>query len=309
MTRPTATCGISEQNHREILASMPRRYWFIIVAFGIVVLAALQQSCWAQEQNRNPEEQIYIPPPPFGLFEQTEEPNGPAQPCEQGREDRSSDLCAQWKAADAAKKSADWGAFSVCIGVVTFLAAAVAAIYAGSTSKASWASVAETRRIGEAQVRAYLDFEHVTIGYDAANQCLTFSAMIINNGQSPALSADFVVEVTLFCDEGLKILIIPMEISGVPLAGLTIPEVSHTTARLSHHEFSVSAGCHVEICLFSTDVFGKEADEHVYFAKMGRPEPTYVFGIGDRMPVPARVLNQERLDALRRHRAGNRGPA
>lgn len=56
------------------------------------------------------------------------------QPCEQGEDNRSSDLCAQWKAADAARSSADaawlFGALGSLIGALTLAAAAAAAIWA-----------------------------------------------------------------------------------------------------------------------------------------------------------------------------------
>lgn len=56
------------------------------------------------------------------------------QPCAVDVDDRRSDLCAQWKAADAARSSADaswlFGAIGTCIGAFTLLAAGLAAKYA-----------------------------------------------------------------------------------------------------------------------------------------------------------------------------------
>ena len=57
--------------------------------------------------------------------------------CPPGRDVRSSDLCAQWKAADAASEGARWawwqvilGAAGICLGTLTMAAAIAAAIYA-----------------------------------------------------------------------------------------------------------------------------------------------------------------------------------
>jgi hypothetical protein len=43
------------------------------------------------------------------------------RPCREGGENRNSDLCAQWKAADAAKNAADWAMRSFWIGILGFL--------------------------------------------------------------------------------------------------------------------------------------------------------------------------------------------
>ncbi|MCJ2128038.1 hypothetical protein [Methylobacterium sp. E-045] len=59
------------------------------------------------------------------------------EPCEPGEDNRKSDLCAQWKAADAAADSARWtrltfvaSLFGLGIALLTLAAAAAAAIYA-----------------------------------------------------------------------------------------------------------------------------------------------------------------------------------
>ncbi|MBB4857184.1 hypothetical protein HNO88_000491 [Novosphingobium chloroacetimidivorans] len=56
------------------------------------------------------------------------------KPCKQGTDDRHSDLCAQWKAADAAQSSAEaswlFGIVGSIIGTFTLAAASAAAVYA-----------------------------------------------------------------------------------------------------------------------------------------------------------------------------------
>ena len=40
------------------------------------------------------------------------------RPCEQGRDERNSDLCAQWKAADAARDAAEWAKWQLLLGII-----------------------------------------------------------------------------------------------------------------------------------------------------------------------------------------------
>lgn len=62
--------------------------------------------------------------------------------CKQGADNRQSDLCAQWKAADAAKESADWtrraywlALVGALTGALTLLAAGAAAWYAREAAR------------------------------------------------------------------------------------------------------------------------------------------------------------------------------
>jgi hypothetical protein len=56
-------------------------------------------------------------PPPVQPVEQVESPKL-YRPCDQGQDYRNSDLCAQWKAADAARDAADWTYWGVLLGIV-----------------------------------------------------------------------------------------------------------------------------------------------------------------------------------------------
>lgn len=118
--------------------------------------------------------------------------------CEKGRDDRSSDLCAQWKAADAASASVVWSERSFYLGVVgaffgllTLAAAVAAAMFARKAaleaergSDAAAASVASTRELGEAQIRAYLFLKGAR--YECSRDSITITLEIGNSGQSPA---------------------------------------------------------------------------------------------------------------------------
>lgn len=131
------------------------------------------------------------------------EPKALERECDPEKPDRASDLCAQWRAADAAADSADWTERSfwlalagLIIGTATLIAAGAAAWFAkGATveakrgASAAENAVAETKRIGEAQARAYVDFRvHlVKCDFDATPSPtveLTFG--YINTGQTPA---------------------------------------------------------------------------------------------------------------------------
>ncbi|MBM6576326.1 hypothetical protein KCP91_08070 [Microvirga sp. SRT01] len=72
------------------------------------------------------------------------------KPCKAGQDNRASDLCAQWKAADAAELSAVWtrntfwvGLLGSVIAFVTLMAAVAAALYA----KAASAEAARSNRL------------------------------------------------------------------------------------------------------------------------------------------------------------------
>lgn len=120
--------------------------------------------------------------------------------CEAGQDNRRSDLCAQWKAADAAQESASWTArtfwlalFGTAIGGGTLFAAFAAARYARDAAR-------EARRSANIAADAYAANERAWITVDiAADSDLTFNASggchifvklkVTNIGRTPALNA------------------------------------------------------------------------------------------------------------------------
>ncbi|MET3612211.1 hypothetical protein ABID16_000516 [Rhizobium aquaticum] len=142
---------------------------------------------------------LEIPFPPFSRASSAEIVGH--APCRENEDNRSSDLCAQWKAADAAKASVDWARRSyfvsiggTLIGFLTLVAAAAAAVFAKKaadetkrSADAAHDSVAETRRIGEAQVRAYLALDPQAFGSPASAYTKhVIDVKIRNTGQTPA---------------------------------------------------------------------------------------------------------------------------
>lgn len=97
--------------------------------------------------------------------------------CQRGLDSRSSDLCAQWKAADAARDAADYSLWSLLIGIAgTFLLLA---------------TFGETRKIGRREQRAYL---RLTVPTSPTSRNLNdgqYRIKVENYGKTPALKAHF----------------------------------------------------------------------------------------------------------------------
>lgn len=174
---------------------MSLRYWIAAILIGLTAVAANPQNGWAQEQ-------ITVPQPAFGLIVQTQETDQLTNPCEPGDDNRNSDLCAQWKAADAADKAANWagpmfwlGIVGAGIGVFTLIAAVSAAIFAKSAANATWKTVEVTREIGEAQTRAYLNC--TSAKYKLSKESIWAVLEIENIGNSPATEIEIVGDLTI----------------------------------------------------------------------------------------------------------------
>lgn len=181
---------------------MFRGYWVAGIALGLAFALLPPQNAGAQQQDQPAQEQVTVPPPAFGLIEQPQEPDQLTNPCEPGEDNRNSDLCAQWKAADAADKSANWagptfwlGIVGAGIGVFTLVAAVGAAIFAKSAANATWKTVEVTRGIGEAQTRAYLNC--TSAKYQRGKDSVSAHLRIENIGNSPATGVEIVGDVTL----------------------------------------------------------------------------------------------------------------
>lgn len=185
---------------------MSQRYWLAALAFGIAAAFWLlpPHYGWADSQKDKQGIEIKIPFPPLRFVYGPEDAKETEQPCKPEEDNRNSDLCAQWKAADAAKESAYWtkwtfflGVFGSIIGGATFAAAFAAARYAKRAAIATEKTIDETRRIGEAQVRAYVSWHSTIINRGFSHDDLPmgekkitgfrFIPKIQNTGQSPAL--------------------------------------------------------------------------------------------------------------------------
>jgi hypothetical protein len=130
-------------------------------------------------------------------LKQPEKPNKHDEPCDPGDNKRSSDLCAQWKAADAAKSAAQaawWiGAIGTLIGALTLCAAIAAAIFAklaadhtetGATAAKD--TLAHQKETSRRQLRpyAYIGEARLSLPFNLRS---AVTVEIKNFGHSPAV--------------------------------------------------------------------------------------------------------------------------
>ncbi|QDZ08531.1 hypothetical protein FPZ24_14510 [Sphingomonas panacisoli] len=182
---------------------MPRGYRCIILAaFGWLILAAApgkDRQPQSDNASASREAQSGLDKIAAAIKEANKSPQ-PDPGCDPDKEDRHSDLCAQWKAADAARDSFWAGVTGLVIGGFTLLAAGFAAWYARQAWKetkrgadAAELAVEAARLIGEAQTRAYLSV--ISLKGERSKRGLVFSAEVQNSGQSPALSAQVMLDI------------------------------------------------------------------------------------------------------------------
>jgi hypothetical protein len=102
--------------------------------------------------------------------EQPQEPDKATEPCKAGEDKRFSDLCAQWKAADASKNAADYSFWTIIVSSV-------------GTGLLIW-TLWETRETSRRELRAYIMVDSASAILDEGG----FKAVIkwLNCGQTPA---------------------------------------------------------------------------------------------------------------------------
>jgi hypothetical protein len=129
---------------------MSKRDWRIIATLiGSIALIGADNPPESASQKKQAAEQHEIATSLKEISETLKsvaEPDEATKPCEANRPNRNSDLCAQWKAADAAKEAADASWHQVYIGILTLIAASMAAYYAKRAAE-------ETQRGALAAVR------------------------------------------------------------------------------------------------------------------------------------------------------------
>ena len=196
---------------------MLRSYRHIIFALvGFLTLAAANPKQAATNPQSNAEQQQGRPLDGIApAIQDAAKPSEHDKECPQGDDRRSSDLCAQWKAADAARSAshAAWwlGILGSVIGALTLAAAWKAALYARDAAthtqtgaKAAQDAVDETQRIGEAQVRCYLTGVSAEVAFTEEGTIIVCSK-IRNTGQSPARCVKVSGNVTIRTAEGHKV--------------------------------------------------------------------------------------------------------
>ena len=181
---------------------MPRvcRY-FIFASFGILIGAA-EPEREGRARNQQPAAhqttQHVVPSalPPIVRTISTEKPD---VGCDPNQPDRRSDLCAQWKAADAAYDAAKWSwwqlvvAFlGIGVGGGTLIAAINAARWAREAAQETRRSadlaqdaLAHTRAVTDLQIRPYVDVSHPSLKRVGRNR-YRFKHYIRNSGAIPS---------------------------------------------------------------------------------------------------------------------------
>jgi hypothetical protein len=120
---------------------MVQRYWLAAIVLVITPWAS-QAPCKDATVERSSPVAIAnsIPFPPYM------EPGRIDSPCAPGEDDRLSDLCAQWKAADAGRHAADWTQYGVWVSLAALGAALLAAIFTFRAIQQGKISLDEARR-------------------------------------------------------------------------------------------------------------------------------------------------------------------
>ena len=164
---------------------MPRGYRrFVFATLGWLVLAGTNHPDLkgAHEQARTQHGVTHsaelITSGDDDFSKRTERADKQTEPCQPGDDRRYSDLCAQWKAADAAADSAWWAWASGVAGLFSLLGVLVAI---GLAYHSNWIA----RDTAKRQLRAYLTVEPTGINQPVEGQARV-ALQVKNVGQTPA---------------------------------------------------------------------------------------------------------------------------
>lgn len=186
---------------------MPRGYRCIVFAvvgwLSLANAAAPQPKAQPQQPEAQTNQASAAQPvalPPAKPVEPVQSPEL-HRPCNEGEEARNSDLCAQWKAADAARDAADWTFWGVIVGIVgtvgliwTLYYTRKAVLAAEKGTKDAEAALAHVRQVARAELRPWLtyngfDCHPFTNGYIGEVRFpygLAARVNFINAGKTPA---------------------------------------------------------------------------------------------------------------------------
>jgi hypothetical protein len=273
---------------------MPRGYRGIYAALGGLILAgahpAPQQPAEGEgDQAHSPishgQPAILWSAPPVDAVKSPEK-EGPCGPNRYRSED---DLCAQWKAADAARDAADYAYLSLWLGVVgtigllitlyytrkAVLAAedatkdADTAIAIAERNAAATAGLVEvSERSSRVELRAYLDFDGVRIDLwpdyngDSDDEVgARFSVTVRNYGKTPAENVE--LRVRVFIKHADKDEVVPISHEDTKSFNAVAPgdfshyrSFWHLPRNFVKALIDTSVVCHTAIFVTYTDVFG-----------------------------------------------------
>lgn len=224
----------------------------ILAAFGWLILTGQQASSEQHaKQGQSAQHQQAAPqgaaPRPVG---QLESPKPQQQTtCQNPKGETEISTCASIAQAAAAntanelsRRALSWNIAGIIVVTLTLLATAVA-------SWAATSAVRHTRRIGEAQTRAYLSIKSVTANHFEFG--LAFKVRVQNSGQSPALAAQVIID--LMCPDDTKVRMMPDVEHNIPAQSADNLAICYfNRAEAKSWDGSVVAICSVGYA----DVFG-----------------------------------------------------
>lgn len=136
---------------------MPRGYRYVLlVSVGWVIIAASPVRHSYPKQQGNAQRSIARSLQEINTrLNEADQRVDPNKPCAQGRDDHTSDLCAQWKAADAAYDSAVWTRRSFYLSVAGFAVGMLTLIAAGAAAFFAWVAASQARKSNALNMREH----------------------------------------------------------------------------------------------------------------------------------------------------------
>ncbi len=171
---------------------MSRGYRILILAIGLALVGANQPPKPSAHPPKELTQTAKGQPSPVAFAKDPATPPKDAG-CQRGEENRQSDLCAQWRSADAAADSARWSlwmvwlsGFGLLIGGGTLLAAWRAAHWAKAAAEHTQAAANIADKLGRAQLAAYFNLVNVEYTLPKRGNDILLTIQLLNNGITPA---------------------------------------------------------------------------------------------------------------------------
>lgn len=186
---------------------MPRGYRSIIAALGLAIITAAfglgfyaASLDYTDEQRHQPYR--YAADKPIEVDAAASVPTQSFEyrsPCDNPKGREESDLCAQWRAAEAAQESALWTRLGFFLGIAGTIGLFWTLYYTreavkdtGDATVAMRESNAITRDFSKRQIRAYVSLDLADISLKLiVGEPYSINVVAINNGSTPATNVSF----------------------------------------------------------------------------------------------------------------------
>jgi hypothetical protein len=200
-----------------------------------------------------------------------------APPCGPAQYQSNDDLCAQWKAADAAEKAAWWAAFAGWFGGLSFLGVLAAIALAFHSN---WIA----RDTAKRQLRAYLGIERVFA--EMTDDGMRITVKLKNFGETPASQANLQMRT-----RGKYISQSLMEYPiGIVDPGFHEKKSIHPIASTESANVSYSMG--VDVVIFYEDAFGVKWERQERYVFIGN----FIFGDSNDLDCVGSHSKERRLN-------------